>query len=296
MKLKDILGVLNYSAFRPEPDDSSATWLRRFPKERTLLMNMGRKKISWTSLDKRGEFSDGGSSESEFKDALGQNGPEWRALSDNGWCAVSLNTRIMVSLEVNLSRRPGMLEMLRSNPKAVLGAKAEKGKRYGLTHNPESNTSILLACDEELITKTEAQLKEVGMQIGRITCGIYAMILDLISQVTEARKAKAISHPGQPFGSVLMIACCEGSICALTQKEEAWTELRSRTDCYSDDMSPVMEIILPLLQNAGSSAHVLFMSDNVGSPFPELLQRRVPGLQVSDVSVPHQSWKLIADL
>ena len=296
MKLKDIIGVLNFSAFRPEPDDSTASWPKRFPKEKTLLMNIGRKRVSWTRLDKHGEFSDGGAVDGEFKDVIGTSGPEWRALTDNGWCAVSLNTRVMVSLEVNLSRRAGLMELLRSNPKAAIGAKAEKGKRYALTHNPESNTSILLACDEDAITKTESMLKDAGMQVGRFTCGIYGMLLELISQVDEARKARATSHSGQPFGSVLMIACCEGAVCALSQKEEAWLELRSRTDCYTDDMTPVLEIILPLLQNAGSSTHVIFMGDNVNSNFPQLLQNRVPGLQVSDVSVPQQSWKIIADL
>ncbi|MEI6536230.1 MAG: hypothetical protein WCN98_12865 [Verrucomicrobiaceae bacterium] len=234
--------------------------------------------------------------ENEFKDVIGQNGPEWRSLTDNGWCAVSLNTRVMVSLEVNLSRRPGLMELLSSNPKAAIGAKAEKGKRYALTHNPESNTSILLACEEDAITKTENLLKEHNLKIGRVTCGLYGMILDLISQVADARKVHSVSHPNQPFGTVLMVACCEGSVCALSQKEEAWVELRSRTDCYTDDMSNVLEIILPLLQNAGPSTHVLFMGDNVSSTFPGLLQQRIPGLQVSDVSVPQQSWKIMADL
>ncbi len=296
MKLKDIVSVLNFSAFRPEPDDSSAPWPKRFPKETTLLLTIGRKRVSWIVLDKRGAFGEGGAIDGEFKDVLGQMSPEWRAMTDNGWCAVSLNTRAMLSLEVNLSRRPGLLEMLRTNPKAAIGAKAERGKRYSLTHNPESNTSIMLACDEEAITKTEAALKEAGMKVGRFTCGIYGMLLDLIDQVNEARLSHGKNKAGQPFGTVLLVACCEGSVCVLTQKEEAWIELRSRTDCYAEDMGAVVDIVLPLLQNAGSGTHVIFMGDNVGSPFPGLLQSRVPGLQVSDVTVPLQSWKLIADL
>ena len=134
------------------------------------------------------------------------------------------------------------------------------------------------------------------MLVGRFSCGLYGMMIDLIAQVAEARKARSLSTPSQPFGTVLMVACCEGSVCVLCQKEEAWTELRSRTDCYGDDMTPVLEIILPLLQNAGPSSHVIFMGDNANSPFVALLQSRVPGLQVSDVSVPQQTWKIIADL
>ncbi|MBP7950008.1 MAG: hypothetical protein KA004_10160 [Verrucomicrobiales bacterium] len=295
MKLADILSVLNFSAFRPEPDDSSASWKKRFSNKKTLLLNVGRRRVSWVRQDKRGEFSEGGSVEGEFKEVLGQMGPDWRAMADGGWCAVSLNTRSMVTLEVNLSRRAGLQEMLRTNPKAVIGAKAERGKRYSLTHNPESNTSILLACDEDAITKMESQLREAGMNIGRVTCGVHAMLLNLIEQVAEARHARSQSHPGQPFGSLLLVACCEGSVCALSQREEAWTELRSRTDCYGDDMTPVLEIILPLLQNAGPNTHVVFMSDNAESGFPGLLQYRVPGVQVSDVSVPHQLWKILTD-
>ncbi len=295
MKLKDITNVLTFRSFRPEPDDCGAQWTKRFPKEKTLLLNVGRKRVSWISLDRRGEFVEGGAVDGEFKDVLGQMGPEWRAMTDNGWCAVSLNSRLVVSLEVNLSRRQGLTEMLRTNPKAALGAKAERGKRYALTHNPESNTSVLLSCEEDAIVKTEAQLKEVGMNVGRVSCGVYGMMVDLVNQVAEARRARATANPGQPFGSVLMVACCEGSVCALSQREESWLELRSRTDCYADDPAPILDIILPLLQNAGPSTHVIFMSDNVNSGFPQLLQDRVPGVQVSDVTVPHQLWKLLAD-
>jgi hypothetical protein len=295
MKLKDITDVLTFRSFRPEPDDSTATWGKRFPKEKTLFLNIGRKRVSWICLDKRGEFGEAGGQEGEFKDILGAMGPEWRGMTENAWCAISVNTRVVISLEVNLSRREGLAEMLRSNPKAVLGAKAERGKRYALHHNPESNTSILLACDEELVTKTEGMLKDAGLNVGRVSCGLYGMLLDLINQVAEARKARAQANPGQPFGSVLMVACSEGSVVALSQKEEAWQELRSRTDCYGDDMSPVLDIILPLLQNAGANTHVIYMGDAPNSPFTQLLQTRVPGVQISDVTVPHQTWKILAD-
>lgn len=295
MKLKDLKDVLTFRSFRPEPDDSSAPWRKRFPREKTLLLTLSRRRASWMSLDKRGEFTDAGSMEGELKEVLAAVGPDLRAHSDNGWCAVSLNHRFVITLEVNLSRRAGLEEQLRNNPKAALGAKAERGKRYNLTHNPESNTSLLLACDDDAIVKTEALLKEQGLQIGRISIGIYGMLLDLISQVNEARTARAISHPGEPFGNVVMVACCEGAVVVLSQREEQWTELRSRTDLYTDDLSPVLEILMPLLQNAGPGAHVVFMNDEQGSNFAELLQTRAPGTQFSDVSVPQQLAKLLTD-
>ena len=295
MTLKDIKDVLSFRAFRPEPDDSTAPWSRRFIRESTLALNIGRRRVSWMALDKRGEFRDAGSMEGDSKEIITQMGPEWRAMTDNGWCSVSLNHRFVITLEVNLSRRAGLEMQLRSNPKAVLGAKSERGKKYTLQHNAESNTSVLLSCDEEAVNKTVTMLKDAGLNAGRVCVGVYGMMLDLIEQVTDARRARAASNPGEPFGSVVMVACNEGSVCVLSQREEQWTELRSRSDLYTDDMTPVLDIILPLIQNAGPNTNVVFMNDEAGCPLPDLLRQRIPGALVSDVTVPCQMWKLLTD-
>ena len=295
MKLKDIKDVLSFRAFRPEPDDSTAPWSRRFTRESTLALNIGRRKVSWSAIDKRGEFRDAGSMEGDFKDILSQMGPEWRAMTDNGWCSVSLNQRFVITLEVNLSRRAGLEEQLRTNPKAVLGAKSERGKKYHLVHNPESNTSVLLSVDEEAVNKTVAMMKEAGLYAGRVAVGVYGMMLDLVEQVSDARRARAVSNPGEPFGSVVMVACCEGSVCVLSQREEQWSELRSRSDLYTDDMTPVLDIIIPLIQNAGPNTNIVFMNDEAGCPLPDLLRQRLPGALVSDVTAPSQLWKLLTD-
>jgi len=295
MKLKDIKDVLTFRSFRPEPDDSTAPWTKRFVRENSLALNIGRRRVSWSVLDKNGEFRDAGLQEGEFKDIVGQMGHEWRALTDNGWCSVSLNQRFVITLEVNVSRRAGLEQQLRTNPKSVLGAKAERGKRYWLQHNPESNTSVLLSVDEEAVNKTASMLKDAGLLAGRVCVGVFGMILDLIEQVAEARRARAVSNPGEPFGSVVMVACSEGSVCALSQREEQWLELRSRTDLYTDDMSPVLDIILPLIQNAGPNPNIVFMNDEAGCALPDLIRQRIPGALVSDVTVPAQLWKLLTD-
>ena len=46
MKLKDLKDVLTFRSFRPEPDDSSAPWRRRFPREKTLLLTISRRRVS----------------------------------------------------------------------------------------------------------------------------------------------------------------------------------------------------------------------------------------------------------
>ena len=293
MKLKDLKDVLTFRAFRPEPDDSTALWRKRFPAERTLMLNIGRRRISWATMDKRGDFTDAAEAEGDLKEVIGQYGEEWKTRTDNGWCAVSLNHRFVITLEVNLSRRAGLEQQLKANPKAVLGAKAERGKRYNLTHNPESNSSILMAVDEEAITKTEAMLKDAGLFCGRISVGVYGMMLDLIEQVNEVRRARVTA--GEALGNAILLTCCEGSVCVLSLKDEQWLELRSRADLYADDMTPVLEILTPLLLNAGSGAQVILMNDEPGSNFPDLLRSRAPGVQISDVSVPGQLWKLLTD-
>lgn len=296
MKLKDIKDVLTFEAFHPEPDDSTAAWVRRFPKKRTLLLNISRRKITARLLEKNGTLGDPMVHEGEYKDVLLQMGPEWKDMTDGGWCAVSINSRFVVSLEANLSRRKGIEELLRTNPKAALGAKAERGKRYVLTHNPESNTSLLLACEEEPIVKLEAALRENGLQPGRICVGIYAQMLELLDQVREARRVHLAANPDAKTGTILMVACCDGSLCALVQQEEQWVKLRSRTDLYTDDFTPAVELLQPMIEEAGSDVHVLYMGESDRSGFVEAFQAAHGGVRISDVSVPNQLWNLVADL
>ncbi|CAN5331371.1 hypothetical protein BH23VER1_BH23VER1_06280 [soil metagenome] len=297
MKLKDIKDVLTYASFRPEPDDGTAGWVRRFPKAKTLLLNVNKSGASWIGLEKGSEFTEPGAADGTLKEVATQAGEEWKALADDGWCAVSLSTRYVISLEANLSRKKGSEDQIRSNPKAALGAKAERGKRYAVRHNPQSNTSVLLAVEEDGVTKIETVLKEFGMGAGRIACGTFAQLSELIDQVAEARRVQAEKNPDVGLGSVVMVTCCQGSVCALTQEEDSWTELRSRTDLYDgDDMEPVVGIVLPLIENAGAGCHVVFMSDQPGSTFPGLLQQKMPSARISDVTVDNQLWKLLADL
>ena len=48
MKLKDLKDVLTFRSFRPEPDDSSSPWGKRFVRENTLALNIGRRRVSWS--------------------------------------------------------------------------------------------------------------------------------------------------------------------------------------------------------------------------------------------------------
>ncbi len=299
MNLKDLKDVLTFAAFRPEPDDSSATWKRRFPGKRTLLLNVGRAVTTWRCLGKGGKFLEGGSQEGEFKDIATQNGEEWKSLTDEGWCAVSVNTRYVISLETNLSRKPGVEEIIRTNPRSALGSRYERGKRYAFTHNPESVASILLACDEEQIRRTETILKEHGLQAGRISCGAYGLLCRMLEQTNSERtNPEAPATPADDARKTerLYVVCCEGSICAMLQGGDLWTELRSRSDLSLDDPDPVLDILQPLISRLSKEAEIHFVAETDGSPVVAKLRERMPKAAITDHSQPQQLWRVLADL
>ncbi len=301
MNLKDIKDVLTFAAFRPEPDDSSAPWRPRFPHKRTLLLNISRAATTWRCLGKGGRFLEGGSQEGEFKDVATQCNDEWKSLSDDGWCAVSINTRYVISLETNLSRKPGVEEVIRTNPRSALGSRYERGKRYALTHNPESIASILLACDEEQIRRTETTLKEHGLQAGRIACGTYALLCRVLEETNAERPSgdgsrSGLNQPGGKKVERLYVVCCEGSVCAMLQSGDLWTELRSRSDLYHGDPAPVLDILQPLCSRLDKDAEVHFVAETDESPLVEKLRDRLPSAAVTDHSRNHQLWRVLADL
>ena len=294
MKLKDIKDVLTFAAFRPEPDDSSATWAKRFPKRRSVLINIGRDSVTWRGVEKNGELGESGQMDGDVKEIITDMAEEWKSMADDAWCSVSLNNRFMITLETNLSRKKGAAEAIRTNPRSALGSKAEKGKRYAVTHNPESNTSVLLAVDEDFVTQVEGAMKAVSLNVGRIACGPYAMLIDCTDQVDEARRNFKEDSPDQALGKVIMVVCCEGSVCAMTSSDEQWLELRSRTGLYTaEDTEPVMKILTPLIDNAGADAQIIFMGDATADPVKQTLEASLNGRRLSDVSQPDQLWSLL---
>ncbi|MEO6847873.1 MAG: hypothetical protein ABI443_09900 [Chthoniobacterales bacterium] len=291
MKVKDIKDVLTFAAFRPEPDDSSATWLRRFPNKKTLVLNIGKNNTSWHALGKGGVILDGGVHQGDFKDIASTFASEWRKYTENGWCNISINNRYVISLENNLPRKEGVENIMRVNPRSVLGSKYERTKRYALTSNPEHETSIVLSCDDESIKKVESILSETSLHAGRICCGTYTMLRRLIEHANAGGKPGAVSQ------NYLFVVCCEGSVCVLTQVGDKWSDLRSRTDFYEEDTSPVLDMVAPLIrENEQQSMEILFVSDKEGSDLPLKLTTRLENVKVTDLTQPNHLVGLLADL
>ncbi len=301
MSLQGIKDVLTFASFRPEPDDSTSSWSRRFPRQSTLLLNVGKNRTSWCSLAKGKSFTEHGSDKGEFKEVAGQSGALWKPLTDGGWTGVSLNTRYVISLETNLSRKKDSESLIRANPRAVLGAKAERAKRYAVTHNPETNSSLLLSCDDDLVKKTEASLKEQGLQAGRICVGTYAMLRRLLAETNPAvpptpGSGSPAPSPPSPNRELLHVVCNEGSVCALTQRGDAWTEFRSRTDVYDEEgFEPLWNIVSPLVDNLGDEGEIVLVCDREGTGILEYLLEQMPGRRITDLTRPNHLWATLAE-
>lgn len=275
----DLKSILNFSAFRPEPDDPSAPWRKRFPSEKTVFLGIGRAKISWRDISRSGSPSPIDTMPGETKESLTQVADNLKSLTEHGWCSVSLNTRYVISLETNLSRRAGGEDVLKTNPRAILGGKYEKGKRYALTHNPETNSSILLSFEEEYLKKIETIFKETGLRIGRLCCGTYILLRHALSEINTTKGSE------KPV-STFVIVCCEGAVCALVQDQDRWLELRSRTDVYDQDVTPVADLLAPFQSRLNPDMDITLLCDE---PLPEMKERLsavFPARTINDLSEP----------
>lgn len=293
MKLSDITNVLSFAAFRPDPDDSSCMWSKRFRNKQTLLLNFSKEVVSWRSVSKDDVLGEENSITGSVKEVVQDMSEDWLDLTDGGWCAVSINHRFVISLETNLTRKNGVSELIRTNPKAVLGSKSERGKRYALKHNDESNSSILLAVDEDYIKEIETLFKSSGLKIGRICCGIYGMLSESLDQISEAQKDYN-ENVSEPLGDVILITCCEGSVCILKSDQEKWIELRSRNSLYTQkDMEPLRKIIAPIVEALGSNAQIVLSADGTVEGISQMLSELAPNVRINDMSDSYGLWNLL---
>lgn len=275
----DLKSILNFSAFRPEPDDPSASWKKRFPAEKTVFFGLGRTALSWRAIGRSGAPGELESVRADPKETLGHSAEHIKSLTDRGWCAVSLCTRYVISLETNLSRRSGSEEMLKSNARGVLGGRYERGKRYALTHNPETNSSILLTFDEDQIRKTEGMFTEAGFRVGRLCCGAYVLLKHALASTNTVKGSE------QP-GSTFYIVCCEGAVCALVQDQDRWLELRSRTDVYEEDLTPITDLLAPFHSRLAPDIGITLVCDEPMNGLADRLGKVFANRTVVDLSQP----------
>jgi hypothetical protein len=208
-------------------------------------------------------------------------GPIIKSAVHDGWCAVSLDTRYVISIETNLSRKKGSEEALLKDPRSVLHARYEKGKRYAVTHNPETNSSILLTIDEENIKKVEGCCKEQQLRVGRVCCGVYVLLRHALAAANTKKGSE------EPF-SGLFVICCHGSVCALLQEKDNWMELRSRPDLFEPggDIAPFIELLRPFQERLGPDRGLVVACDEPVPGLTEKLAELFPGRPINDLTEP----------
>ncbi len=288
MLLAEIKSVLSFAAFKADPDDSAVPWAKRYEGRKSLLLNVGRGSVSWRSVNKRGRFEESGSQEEEFADAAPQRGDEWRTMVENGWCSVSVNHRFIISLENNLMRGDNCVSLLRTNPRAVLGPKYDRGKRYAICHHPETTASLLLAVEESLVKVTEDVLKSVGLRPGRVSCGLFAMLEHAIGSIYKA------SSGGTPSDFVL-IAACEGSLAVLVQQEGQWKDVRCRSGLGPEAVETALQIISPLISKVPEGSPIYFVADGHDNKFRTELMLHLEKVAAIDLTQDDLLWTIIGE-
>lgn len=285
MDLKNIKEVLSFAAFRPEADNPKFAWPQRFPKMKSVLLNVGRDNCSWAFLDRKGAVESVGSADGEFVDVAAQMADQWQAGTEDGWVGVSVNNRFIISLEHNLSRKSGWEEELRQNPKSILGTKHDRTKRFAIHHNPETSASLVMACDDSMIKTIEDGMRSHNLRPARICSGLFAMTANFLNRVASENTLKN--------QDLILVTWLDGSLCVLRQKKGQWQDLRCRSGLPPQDEMTVNQMIKPFVEAAEPSTRVLLMEDRKQGGFSQKYLPLFGNLHVTDATEDHNLWNIL---
>ncbi|MCG8601426.1 MAG: hypothetical protein MI807_14880 [Verrucomicrobiales bacterium] len=286
MELKDIKEVLTFAAFRPEADNPKFSWPQRFPKRKSVLINISRGLVSWCYLSKKGAIEDTGSADGEFPEVASQMADNWIANTEDGWVGISLNNRFIISLEHNLSRKKGWEDELRQNPKSILGTKYDRTKRYALHHSPETSASLMMACDDSMIKSIEETMRSRNLRPGRICVGLFAMTANLLNRITSDTNLKN--------QDLIIVTWLDNSLCVLRQKGGQWQDLRCRSGLQPDDEATVSQMLRPIIEKAEPATRVLLMEDKNNGEFTRNYLPLFGNLNITDVTEDNNLWNILA--
>jgi len=286
MDLKDIKEVLTFAAFRPEADNPKFAWPQRFPKRKSVLVNVSRGQCSWAFVNRKGQIEETGEASGEFVEVATDMGDNWRANTEDGWIGLSVNNRFIISLEHNLSRKKGWEDEIRQNPKAILGTKHDRTKKYALNHNPETSASLLMACDESMIKGMEDSMRSQNLKPARICTGLFAMTSALLNRISSDNALRS--------QDLIVVTWCNGSLCILRQKGGQWQELRCRSGLPPEDDAAISQMIKPFVDASDPSTQVMFMADEANSHFANNYLSLFGNLHLTDMTETNNLWNIMA--
>ncbi len=208
-----------------------------------------------------------------------------------------MNSRYVISLENNLSRKPGVEEVIRTNPRAAIGSRYEKGKRYALTHNPESVASVLLSCEEEQIRRIETQLKECGLQTGASPAAPTRCSRACSRRRTTAGSRSPRMPPTPAVARAGSMSCVAKAPCAPSCRAvNSGPSCAHRSDIYTDSLDPVIDLLQPLTARLESGSELYIVADSDDTGIADQLRGRLDGVKIEDLSKPQHLWRVLAEI
>ncbi|MDF1825657.1 MAG: hypothetical protein P1U68_13510 [Verrucomicrobiales bacterium] len=287
MELKDIKDVLTFSAFRPEADNPKFAWPQRFPRRKSVLINISRGHVSWSIINKKGQIDDVGEADGEFVEVASQMADYWLSNTEDGWVGISLNNRFIISLEHNLSRKKGWQEELRQNPKSVLGTKYDRTKRYALHHSPETSASLMMACDDSMLKSIEETMRGHNLRPARICVGLFAMTAHLMNRVAADNTLNQ--------QDLIIVTWLDQSLCVIRQKDGQWKDLRCRSGLQAGDDATISQMLRPFIEAAEPTTRVLLMEDRKQGTFSNSYIPLFGNLNVTDVTDEQNLWQILGN-
>jgi len=286
MEFKDIKEVLTFAAFRPEADNPRFPWPVRFPKRKSVIVNIGRGRVGWACFDRKGHLDNVGESDGEFVEVAAQMADFWRAATEDGWMGVSLNNRFIISLEHNLSRKKGWQEELRQNPKSILGTKYDRTKRYAVHHNPETSASLVMACDDSMVKSIEETMRSHNLRPARICVGLFASLSNLLNRIAADTALKN--------QDLIIVSWLDHSLCVLRQRAGQWQDMRCRSGLQPGDEASVSQILRPFIEAAAPTTRILLQEDRKHGSFSESFLPLFGGFHATDVTEENNLWSILS--
>jgi hypothetical protein len=75
-------------------------------------------------------------------------------------------------------------------------------------------------------------------------------------------------------------------VCALVQDQDRWLELRSRTDVYEEDFTPITDLLAPFHSRLSPDIGVTLVCDEPMDGLADRLGKVFPNREVTDLSQP----------
>ncbi len=286
MEFKDIKEVLTFAAFRPESDNPRFNWGQRFPKRKSVIVNISRGRCSWAYINRKGLVENTAESDGEFVEVAPQMADVWKANTEDGWIGISLNQRFIISLEHNLSRKKGWEEELRLSPKSILGTKYDRSKRYAIQHNAETSASLVMACDDSMVKSIEETMRGLNLRPARICIGLFAMMGHLLNRISEDTTMKS--------QDLVILGWLDGSLCLVRQKSGQWQDVRCRSGITPGDDVTITQMIRPFIERAEPSTRILIMEDRKQGTFSTSYLDQFQNMHVTDVTEEFHLWNILS--